>query len=78
MVAKGEAVFSNLYFYKIVKVKRKLHGNVMIKKLQFFIQTKNLIMMFKARTLTPAKKGPAITPHLIYHLKGMKTRGLMF
>ena len=49
-------MFSNLNFYKIVKVKRKLHGNVMIRKLQFFIQTKNLIKMFKAPTLPPAKK----------------------
>ena len=50
----------------------------MIRKLQFFIPTKNLIKMFKAPTLPPTKKKPAITRHLIYHLKGMKTRTLMF
>ena len=49
-------MFSNLNFYKIVKVKRKLNQNVMIKKLQFLIPTKNLIKMFKAPTLPPAKK----------------------
>ena len=49
-------MFSNLNFYKIVKVKIKLHGNEMIRKLQFFIQTKNLIKMFKAPTLPPAKR----------------------
>ena len=70
-------MFSNLNCYKIVKVKRKLNENVMIRKLQFFIPTKNLIKMFKAPTLPP-KKSPAITRHLIYHLKGMKTRTLMF
>ena len=32
--------------------------------------------MFKAPTLPPAKKSPAITRHLIYHLKSMKTRDL--
>ena len=71
-------MFSDLNFYKIVKVKRKVNVNVMIRILQFFILTKNLIKMFKAPTLPPAKKGPAITQHLIYHLKGMKTRTLMF
>ena len=49
-------MFSDLNFYKIVKVKRKLNENVMIRILQFFIPTKNLIKMFKAPTLPPAKK----------------------
>ena len=49
-------MFSNLNFYKIVKVKRKLNQNVMIKKLQFLIPTKNLIKMFKAPTLPPSKR----------------------
>ena len=69
-------MFSDLDFYKIVKVKRKVNENVMIRILQFFIPTKNLIKMFKAPTLPPAKKSPAITRHLIYHLKSMKTRDL--
>ena len=34
--------------------------------------------MFKAPTLPPTKKSLAITRHLIYHLKGTKTRILMF
>ena len=38
-----------------MKVKRKLNVNVMIRKLQFFIPTKNLIKMFKVPTLPPAK-----------------------
>ena len=42
----------------------------MIRILQFFIPTKNLIKIFKAPTLPPAKKSPAITQHLIYRLKG--------
>ena len=78
LVKTGEARFNDLNFYKIVKVKRKVNENGMIRILQFFIPTKNLIKMFKAPTLPPAKKGPAITQHLIYHLKGMKTRTLMF
>ena len=41
-----------------MKVKRKLHGNVNIRKLQFFIQTKKLIKMFKAPTLPLAKRKP--------------------
>ena len=71
-------MFSDLNFYKIVKVKRKVNVNVMIRILQFFILTKNLIKMFKATTLPTAKKSPAITQHLIYHLKGMKRRILVF
>ena len=71
-------MFSDLNFYKIVKGKRKLNENVMIRILQFFIPTKNLIKMFKAPTLPPAKKSPAITRHLIYHLKGKKIKTLMF
>ena len=63
-------MFSDLNFYKIVKVKRKVNENVMIRILQFFIPTKNLIKIFKAPTLPPAKKSPAITQHLIYRLKG--------
>ena len=30
-------MFSDLNFYKIVKVKRKVNENVMIRKLKFFI-----------------------------------------
>ena len=72
-------MFSDLNFYKIVKVKRKVNVNVMIRILQFFVLTKSLIKMFKAPTLLlPKKKSPAITRHLIYHLKRMKTRTLMF
>ena len=77
LVGKGEATFSDLNFYKIVKIKRKVNENVMIRILQFFIPTKNLIKMFKAPTLPP-KKSPAITRHLICHLKGMKIKTLMF
>ena len=43
----------------------------MIRILQFFIPTKNLIKMFKAPTLPLSKKSLAITRCLIYHLKGM-------
>ena len=78
LVRKREAMFSDLNFHEIVKVKRKVDVNVTIRILQFFILTKNLIKMFKAPTLPPAKKRPAITQHLIYYLKGMKTRTLMF
>ena len=53
MVRKGEAMFSDLNFYKIVKVKRKVNENVMIRILRFSIPTKNLIKMFKAPTLPP-------------------------
>ena len=49
-------MFSDLNFYKIVKVKRKVNENVMIRILQFFIPTKNLIKMFKAPTLPPTKR----------------------
>ena len=51
-------MFSDLSFYKIVKVKRKLNENVKIRILQLFIPTKNLIKMFKAPTLPRAKKVP--------------------
>ena len=71
-------MFSNLNFYKIVKVKRKLHGNVKIRKLQFFMPTKNLSRCLKHRLYLRQKESPAITQHLIYHLKGMKTSILMF
>ena len=64
-------MFSDLNFYKIVKVKRKVNENVMIRILQFFIPTKNLIKMFKTPTLPQAKKSPAITRYLIYHFKVM-------
>ena len=40
-------MLSDLNFYKIAKVKRKVNENVMIRILQFFIPTKNLIKMFK-------------------------------
>ena len=63
-------MFSDLNFYKIVKVKRKVNEDVIIRIIQFFIPTKNLIKIFKAPTLPPAKKSPAITQHLIYRLKG--------
>ena len=78
LVRKEEVMFSDLNFYKVVKVKGKVNENVMIRILPFFIPTKNLIKMFKAPTLPPTKKKPAITRHLIYHLKSMKTRTLMF
>ena len=71
-------MFSDLNFYEIVKVKRKVNENVMNRILQFFIPTKNLIKIFQATTLPPTKKSPATTLHLIYHLKGMKRRTLMF
>ena len=64
-------MFSDLNFYKIVKIKRKVNENVMIRILQFFIPTKNLIKMFKTPTLPQAKKSPAITRYLIYHFKVM-------
>ena len=70
-------MFSNLNFSKIVKVKGKVNENVMIRIIQFFVPTKNLIKMFNALTLPP-KKSPAVTRHLIYHLKGMKIKTLMF
>ena len=62
MVGKGEATFSDLNFYKIVKIKRKVNENVMIRILQFFIPTKNLIKMFKAPTLPPAKRKSCDNP----------------
>ena len=49
-------MFNNLNFYKIVKVKRKLNQNMMIKKLQFLTPTKNIMKVFKAPTLTPSKR----------------------
>ena len=57
-------MFSDLNFYKIVKVKRNVNENVMIRILQFFIPKKKLIKMFKAPTLPP-KKSPVIIQHLI-------------
>ena len=78
LVRKEEAIFSDLNFNKIVKIKGKVNENVMIRILQFFIPTKNLIKIFKAPTFPPAKKISAITGHLIYHLKGMQTRTLVF
>ena len=62
LVGKGEAMLSDLNFYKIVKVKRKVNENVMIRILQFFIPTKNLIKMFKAPTLPPAKRKSCDNP----------------
>ena len=62
MVAKGEVMFSDLNFYKIVKAKRKLNENVMIRKLQFFVPTKNLIKMLKAPTLPLAKRKSCDNP----------------
>ena len=55
-------MFSNLNFYKIVKVKRNLNENVMIRKLQFLIPTKNLIKMFKAPTLPRSKRKSCDNP----------------
>ena len=55
-------MFSNLNCYKIVKVKRRLNENVMNRKLQFFIPTKNLIKMFKAPTLPPTKRKSCDNP----------------
>ena len=39
-----------------MKVKRKVNVNLMIRILQFFVLTKNLIKMFKVPTLPPTKK----------------------
>ena len=44
----------------------------------FYTRVTKKFKMFKAPTLPPAKKGPAINQHFIYHLKGMKTKILMF
>ena len=55
MVAKGEAMFSDLSFYKIVKVKRKVCDDQKI-AIFYIIVTKKLIKMFKAPTLPPVKK----------------------
>ena len=49
-------MLNDFNFNKIVKVKRKVNVNVMIRILQFFVLTKNLIKMFKVPTLPPAKK----------------------
>ena len=76
MVAKGEAVFSNLNFYKIVKVKRKLNENVRIRKLQFFMRTKNLIKMFKAPTLPPAKRKSCDNPTFDLSLERYENKDL--
>ena len=40
MVRKGEAMFSDLNFYKIVKVKRKINENVMIYQQKNFYTNK--------------------------------------
>ena len=61
LVGKGEAMFSDLNFDKMVKVKRKVNENAMIRILQFFIPTKNLIKIFKAPTLPLAKRSPRYT-----------------
>ena len=76
LVAKGEAVFSNLNFYKIVKVKRKLNENVRIRKLQFFMPTKNLIKMFKAPTLPPAKRKSCDNPTFDLSLERYENKDL--
>ena len=50
-------MFSDLNLYKILKVKRKVNENVMIKNYNFLYQIKkNSIKMLKAPTLPPAKK----------------------
>ena len=69
-------MFSNLNFYEIVKVKRKLNANVMIRKLQFFIPTKNLIKMFKALTLSPAKRKSCDNPAFDLSLKRYENKDL--
>ena len=76
MVATGEAVFSNFNFYKIVKVKRKLNENVMIRKLQFFIPAKDLINIFKAPTLPPAKRKSCDNPTFDLSLERYESKDL--
>ena len=65
-------MFSNLNFYKIVKVKRKLNENVMIGKLQFFIPTKK----FKAPTLPPAKRKSCDNPTFDLSLERYENKDL--
>ena len=76
LVGKGEATFSDLNFYKIVKIKRKVNENVMIRILQFFIPTKNLIKMFKAPTLPPAKRKSCDNPTFDLSLERYENKDL--
>ena len=69
-------MFSNLNCYKIVEVQRKLNQNVMIRKLQFFIPTKNLIKMFKAPTLPPAKRKSCDNPTFELSLERYENKDL--
>ena len=69
-------MFSNLNFHKIVKVKRNLNENVMIRKLQFLIPTKNLIKMFKAPTLPPSKRKSCDNPTFDFSLERYEKKDL--
>ena len=69
-------MFSNLNFHKIVKVKRNLNENVMIRKLQFLIPTKNLIKMFKAPTLPPSKRKSCDNPTFDFSLERYENKDL--
>ena len=69
-------MFSDLNFYKIVKVKRKVNENVMIRIIHFFIPTKNLIKMFKAPTLPPAKKKSCDNPTFDLSLERYENKNL--
>ena len=69
-------MFSNLTFYKILKVKRNLNENMMIRKLRFFIPTKNLIKMFKAPNLPPAKRKSCDNPTFDLSLERYENKDL--
>ena len=69
-------MFTDLNFYEIVKVKRKVNENVMTRILQFFILTKNLIKMFKAPTLPPAKKKSCYNPTFDLSLERYENKDL--
>ena len=76
MVGKGEVMFSDLNFYKIVIVKRKVNENVKIRIVQFFIPTKNLIKMFKAPTLSSAKRKSCNNPTFDLFLERYENKDL--
>ena len=66
-------------FYKIVKVKRHVNKNVMIRKLKFLYKSnKRFYARCLKRRLCLLQKSPALKWNLIYCLKGMETRILMF
>ena len=69
-------MFSDLNFYKVVKVKGKVNENVMIRILPFFIPTKNLIKMFKAPTLPPTKKKACDNPTFDLSLEKYENKDL--